>query len=163
MDGRDHERGSSRAGVLDPPMDDAQAAFDSDSPVSDVVKAAIFDTGYESALKSEKTDEADARLENLQELVNAAVDYDEQGPEGLREFIDHSALASDTDQYKSEVPVTLLTAHSAKGLEFSLVFIVGLEDGLFPHSRARQLIRRNWKKSADFAMSPSRARKNICM
>ena len=114
----------------------ARATIDSDSPVSDIVKAAIFDTGYESALKSEKTDEADARLENLQELVNAAVDYDEQGSEGLREFIDHSALASDQDQYKSEVPVTLLTAHSAKGLEFPLVFIVGLEDGLFPHSRS---------------------------
>jgi DNA helicase II / ATP-dependent DNA helicase PcrA len=110
--------------------------FDSESPVSDLVKAAIFNTGYESALKAERTDEADARLENLQELVNAAVDYDEQGPEGLREFIDHSALVSDQDQYKSDVPVTLLTAHSAKGLEFPVVFIVGLEDGLFPHSRS---------------------------
>ena len=115
---------------------DAHAAFDSDSPVSDLVKAAIFDTGYEAALKAERSDEADARLENLQELVNAAVDYDEQGPEGLREFIDHSALVSDQDQYKSEVAVTLLTAHSAKGLEFPIVFIVGLEDGLFPHSRS---------------------------
>jgi len=109
---------------------------DSDSLVSDTVKAAIFDSGYEAALKAEKTDEADARLENLQELVNAAVDYDEQGAEGLREFIDHSALVSDQDQYKRDVPVTLLTAHSAKGLEFPLVFIVGLEDGLFPHSRS---------------------------
>jgi DNA helicase-2/ATP-dependent DNA helicase PcrA len=106
------------------------------SPVSDIVKAAIFETGYENALKSEKTDEAEARLENLQELVNAAVDYDEQGIEGLREFIDHSALVSDTDQYKGDAPVTLMTAHSAKGLEFPLVFIVGLEDGLFPHSRS---------------------------
>jgi len=103
---------------------------------SDIVKAAIFETGYENALKSEKTDEAEARLENLQELVNAAVDYDEQGIEGLREFIDHSALVSDTDQYKGDAPVTLMTAHSAKGLEFPLVFIVGLEDGLFPHSRS---------------------------
>jgi DNA helicase-2/ATP-dependent DNA helicase PcrA len=103
---------------------------------SDIVKAAILDTGYEDALKSEKTDEAEARLENLQELVNAAVDYDEQGLEGLREFIDHSALVSDTDQYKGDAPVTLMTAHSAKGLEFPLVFIVGLEDGLFPHSRS---------------------------
>ena len=110
--------------------------LDSDSPVSDIVKAAIFETGYENALKSEKTDEAEARLENLQELVNAAVDYDEQGIEGLREFIDHSALVSDTDQYKGDAPVTLMTAHSAKGLEFPLVFIVGLEDGLFPHSRS---------------------------
>lgn len=112
------------------------AAMDSDSPVSDVVKAAIFDSGYENALKAENNDEAEARLENLQELVNAAVDYDEQGAEGLLDFIDHSALVADTDQYKSDVPVTLMTAHSAKGLEFPLVFIVGLEDGLFPHSRS---------------------------
>jgi len=114
----------------------APALVDSASPVSDIVKAAIIDTGYENALKSEKTDEADARLENLQELVNAAVDYDELGIEGLRDFIDHSALVSDTDQYKGDAPVTLMTAHSAKGLEFPLVFIVGLEDGLFPHSRS---------------------------
>ncbi len=112
------------------------AALESDSPVSDVVKAAIFDSGYESALKAENNDEAEARLENLQELVNAAVDYDTQEAEGLRDFIDHSALVADTDQYKSDVPVTLMTAHSAKGLEFPLVFIVGLEDGLFPHSRS---------------------------
>ncbi|HET9527584.1 MAG TPA: 3'-5' exonuclease, partial [Pyrinomonadaceae bacterium] len=69
-------------------------------------------------------------------LVNAAVDYDEQGVEGLREFIDHSALVSDQDDYKRDAPVTLMTVHSAKGLEFPLVFIVGLEDGLFPHSRS---------------------------
>jgi DNA helicase-2/ATP-dependent DNA helicase PcrA len=108
----------------------------SESLVSDIVKTAILDTGYENALKGEKTDEAEARLENLQELVNAAVDYDEQGIEGLREFIDHSALVSDADQYKEDAVVTLMTAHSAKGLEFPLVFIVGLEDGLFPHSRS---------------------------
>jgi ATP-dependent DNA helicase UvrD/PcrA len=113
-----------------------QRLVDSASPVSDVVKAAIIETGYELALKNEKSDEADARLENLQELVNAAVDYDELGQEGLREFIDHSALVSDTDQYKRDAPVTLMTAHSAKGLEFPVVFIVGLEDGLFPHSRS---------------------------
>jgi len=109
---------------------------DSESPVSDIVRAAIQDSGYETALRSEKTDEADGRLENLQELVNAAVDYDELGPEGVREFIDHSALVSDQDEYKRDAPVTLMTAHSAKGLEFPVVFIVGLEDGLFPHSRS---------------------------
>jgi DNA helicase-2/ATP-dependent DNA helicase PcrA len=108
----------------------------SKEPVSDIVRAAIIETGYEIALRSERTDEAEGRLENLQELVNAAVDYDEQGIEGLREFIDHSALVSDQDDYKRDAPVTLMTAHSAKGLEFPLVFIVGLEDGLFPHSRS---------------------------
>jgi DNA helicase II / ATP-dependent DNA helicase PcrA len=114
----------------------SEANTNSTSPVSDIVRAAIIETGYENALRSERTDEAEGRLENLQELVNAAVDYDEQGIEGLREFIDHSALVSDQDDYKRDAPVTLMTAHSAKGLEFPLVFIVGLEDGLFPHSRS---------------------------
>src|SRR5205085_3656013 len=116
--------------------EEPETQIESASPVSDLVKAAILDTGYENALKSENSDEAEGRLENLQELVNAAVDYDEQGAEGLRDFIDHSALVADTDQYKADVPVTLMTAHSAKGLVFPLVFLVGLEDGLFPHSRS---------------------------
>jgi ATP-dependent DNA helicase UvrD/PcrA len=105
-------------------------------PVSDVVRAAIVETGYEVSLRGERTDEAEGRLENLQELVNAAVDYDELGIEGLREFIDHSALVSDQDEYKRDAAVTLMTVHAAKGLEFPLVFVVGLEEGLFPHSRA---------------------------
>jgi DNA helicase-2/ATP-dependent DNA helicase PcrA len=108
----------------------------SKEPVSDIVRAAIIETGYELALRGERTDEAEGRLENLQELVNAAVDYDEQGIEGLREFIDHSALVSDQDEYKRDAHVTLMTAHSAKGLEFPIVFVVGLEEGLFPHSRS---------------------------
>jgi DNA helicase-2/ATP-dependent DNA helicase PcrA len=108
----------------------------SKEPVSDIVRAAIIETGYELSLRGERTDEAEARLENLQELVNAAVDYDDQGVEGLREFIDHSALVSDQDEYKRDAQVTLMTVHSAKGLEFPLVFVVGLEEGLFPHSRA---------------------------
>jgi DNA helicase-2/ATP-dependent DNA helicase PcrA len=133
---------ASRQGLLEEDADDTTAVPGSSytvsesSPVSDVVRAAIIETGYEAALRSERTDEAEGRLENLQELVNAAVDYDEQGLEGLREFVDHSALVSDQDQYKRDAPVTLMTVHSAKGLEFPLVFIVGMEDGLFPHSRS---------------------------
>jgi DNA helicase II / ATP-dependent DNA helicase PcrA len=103
---------------------------------SEVVKAAILDTGYADALKAENTEEAEGRLENLQELVNAAVDYDAEEGGGLRDFIDAAALVSDADQYQSDAPVTLMTMHSAKGLEFPLVFIVGMEDGLFPHARA---------------------------
>ncbi len=105
-------------------------------PASEVVKAAILDSGYATALKTENTEEAEGRLENLQELVNAAVDYDEDEGGGLRDFIDAAALVSDTDQYKGDAPVTLMTVHAAKGLEFPVVFIVGMEDGLFPHSRA---------------------------
>jgi ATP-dependent DNA helicase UvrD/PcrA len=105
-------------------------------PASEVVKAAILDTGYADALKAENSEEAEGRLENLQELVNAAVDYDKEEEGGLRDFIDAAALVSDTDQYKGDAPVTLMTMHSAKGLEFPVVFVVGMEDGLFPHSRA---------------------------
>jgi DNA helicase-2/ATP-dependent DNA helicase PcrA len=105
-------------------------------PASEVVKAAILDTGYADALKAENSDEAQSRIENLEELVNAAVDYDKDEGGGLRDFIDAAALVSDTDQYKGDAPVTLMTMHSAKGLEFPVVFIVGMEDGLFPHSRS---------------------------
>ncbi|HEX6623014.1 MAG TPA: UvrD-helicase domain-containing protein [Pyrinomonadaceae bacterium] len=105
-------------------------------PASEVVKAAILDTGYSEALKTENSEEAEGRLENLQELVNAAVDYDKEEGGGLRDFIDAAALVSDSDQYKAEAPVTLMTMHSAKGLEFPLVFVVGMEDGLFPHARS---------------------------
>jgi DNA helicase-2/ATP-dependent DNA helicase PcrA len=115
----------------------AGRARDAAEPISEVVKAAVIDTGYERALKDENTEEAEGRLLNLEELVNAAVESEQRG-ETLREFLDHAALASDTDQYKAEAQVTLMTMHAAKGLEFPAVFIAGLEEGLFPHSRANE-------------------------
>ncbi|MEK7723011.1 MAG: UvrD-helicase domain-containing protein [Acidobacteriota bacterium] len=105
-------------------------------PVADVVVSAIEDTGYAGMLREENSDESAARLENLEELVNAAVDYDKQEENGLRDFIDHAALSSDTDKFDRNAPVTMMTVHSAKGLEFPTVFLVGLEDGIFPHSRS---------------------------
>jgi DNA helicase-2/ATP-dependent DNA helicase PcrA len=117
-------------------VEKVNAAAYSEKPVSDVVIAAIEDTGYANMLRLEGTDESEARLENLEELVNAAVDYDNQREDGLREFIDHAALTSDTDKYDRNAGVTLMTVHSAKGLEFPTVFLVGLEDGIFPHSRS---------------------------
>ncbi|HEX6279731.1 MAG TPA: 3'-5' exonuclease, partial [Pyrinomonadaceae bacterium] len=109
---------------------------ESDKKVSDVVIAAIDDSGYSLMLRSENSDEAEARLENLEELVNAAVDYDRMPEATLRDFIDHAALTADTDSIDSSARVTLMTVHSAKGLEFPIVFLVGLEDGIFPHSRS---------------------------
>lgn len=117
-------------------IEKANASATLERPVSDVVVAAIEDTGYANTLRLENTDEAAARLENLEELVNAAVDYDKQEENGLRDFIDHAALVSDTDKYDGTAPVTLMTVHMAKGLEFPTVFLVGLEDGIFPHSRS---------------------------
>ncbi len=108
----------------------------SDKPVTEVVISAIEDTGYANMLRSENSDESAARLENLEELVNAAVDYDKQEADGLRDFIDHAALSSDTDKYDRNAAVTMMTVHAAKGLEFPTVFLVGLEDGIFPHARS---------------------------
>ena len=73
-------------------------------------------------------------MENLRELINAALDSRDRG-ESVGEFLDHAALVSDADQYDASQQITLMTLHAAKGLEFSLVFLVGLEEGLFPHSR----------------------------
>jgi DNA helicase-2/ATP-dependent DNA helicase PcrA len=105
-------------------------------PVAELVKAAIIDTGYERSLKEENTDEALGRLQNLEELANAAAESDTQG-ETLRDFLDHAALVADTDEYTGAAQVTLMTIHSAKGLEFPVVFIAGLEENLFPNSRTK--------------------------
>jgi DNA helicase II / ATP-dependent DNA helicase PcrA len=103
--------------------------------LSEIVKAATLDTGYVRSLEEEKSIEAEGRLLNIEELVTAAVEAEEH-EESLQDFIDHAALVSDTDQYRADARVTLMTMHSAKGLEFPIVFIVGMEEGLFPHSRA---------------------------
>ena len=101
---------------------------------AEVLKFLLDRTGYIKALEEEDTPEAFARIENLKELVNAAMDSRDRG-ESLQEFLDHAALVSDADQYDATSQVTLMTLHSAKGLEFPLVFLVGMEEGLFPHSR----------------------------
>jgi DNA helicase-2/ATP-dependent DNA helicase PcrA len=100
----------------------------------ELIRFLIDRTGYIKALETEGSPEAFSRIENLKELANAAHDAEARG-ETLGEFLDHAALASDTDQYDPEARVTLMTLHAAKGLEFPLVFLAGLEEGLFPHSR----------------------------
>ncbi len=91
-------------------------------------------SGYIRALEDEATPESFSRIENLKELANAAQDATSRG-ETLADFLDHAALVSDADQYSAEARVTLMTLHAAKGLEFPLVFLAGMEEGLFPHSR----------------------------
>ncbi|MGC9222284.1 MAG: ATP-dependent helicase [Terracidiphilus sp.] len=100
----------------------------------ELIRFLIDRSGYIKALETEGTPEAISRIENLKELANAAHDAEARG-ETLGEFLDHAALASDTDQFDPNARVTLMTLHAAKGLEFPLVFLSGLEEGLFPHSR----------------------------
>jgi DNA helicase-2/ATP-dependent DNA helicase PcrA len=100
----------------------------------ELIRFLIDRSGYIKALEAEGSPEAFSRIENLKELANAAHDAEVRG-ETLAEFLDHAALASDTDQFDPEARVTLMTLHAAKGLEFPLVFLAGLEEGLFPHSR----------------------------
>ncbi len=100
----------------------------------ELIKFLIDRSGYIRALEEEATPESQSRIENLRELANAAQDAHERG-ETLTEFLDHAALVSDTDKYDPESRVTLMTLHAAKGLEFPLVFLAGMEEGLFPHSR----------------------------
>ncbi len=104
-------------------------------PAAATVRAVLERTGYRSALEQEATPEAQSRLGNLDELLNAASDAGERG-ESLRDFLDHAALVADADSVDERAPVSLLTMHNAKGLEFPVVFIAGMEEGLFPHSRS---------------------------
>ncbi len=92
-------------------------------------------SGYIRALEDEATPESFSRIENLKELANAAQDATSRG-ETLADFLDHAALVSDADQYSAEARVTLMTLHAAKGLEFPLVFLAGMEEGCF-RTRAR--------------------------
>jgi DNA helicase II / ATP-dependent DNA helicase PcrA len=100
----------------------------------ELIRFLIDRSGYIKALETEGSPESLSRVENLKELANAAHDAEARG-ETLAEFLDHAALASDTDQIDPDARVTLMTLHAAKGLEFPLVFLAGLEEGLFPHSR----------------------------
>jgi len=118
-------------------MDDEKPAFrkpGDPATLPELIKFLNDRSGYIRALEEEATPESFSRIENLKELANAAQDAQERG-ESLHEFLDHAALVSDADSYSAEAKVTLMTLHAAKGLEFPLVFLTGMEEGLFPHSR----------------------------
>ncbi len=106
--------------------------------ISDFTAALIEKTGYVKALEESKTEENIGRIENIRELEGAVAEYEKLNPEGnLSDFLENVALISDIDNLnQTSGAVTLMTLHSAKGLEFDAVFLVGMEEGVFPLSRA---------------------------
>jgi DNA helicase-2/ATP-dependent DNA helicase PcrA len=112
---------------------------DAGTTVAELLKELLQETGYLEALEAERTIEAQGRIENLEELVNVAAEYDASDAEthSLEEFLQQVSLRSDADERSDDVGmVTLMTLHNAKGLEFGIVFMIGCEEGVFPHSRA---------------------------
>ncbi len=112
---------------------------ESGASVAELLKEMLQEAGYLEALEAERTIEAQGRIENLEELVNVATEYDDSEVEShsLEEFLQQVSLRSDADERSDdEGVVTLMTLHNAKGLEFGIVFMIGCEEGVFPHSRA---------------------------
>jgi DNA helicase-2/ATP-dependent DNA helicase PcrA len=126
-------------------MDRLRERAEGGAPVGELLQETLSETGYLEALEVERTIEAQGRIENLEELVRVAQEYDaaatvgEDGEEpGVGQFLQQISLLADVDALDDEDQglVTLMTLHNAKGLEYPIVFIIGMEDGVFPHSRA---------------------------
>jgi ATP-dependent DNA helicase UvrD/PcrA len=114
-----------------------------EAPVAELLEATLRESGYLDALAAERTVEAEGRAENLEELVGVAAEFDanrELEGEGelspLEEFLQQISLYTEQDGLSDESVITLMTLHNAKGLEYDTVFVVGCEDGAFPHMRA---------------------------
>jgi DNA helicase-2/ATP-dependent DNA helicase PcrA len=109
-------------------------------PMGDLIETVLHESGYLNALEAERTIEAQGRIENLQELVEVAREFDAANPaseDRLDVFLQQIALVADTDSRQDDRGmVTLMTLHNAKGLEYPIVFMIGCEEGVFPHSRS---------------------------
>jgi DNA helicase-2/ATP-dependent DNA helicase PcrA len=132
-------------------------------PPSEMVEAVLDDSGYRKELEAEGTIEAESRLENLGELVNAAAEYERVEPEPTVDgFLQQQALYSEADQLSGDGRATLMTLHNAKGLEYDHVFVVGMEEGTFPH--ARSLDEQNLEEERRlFYVGITRARKTLTL
>jgi DNA helicase-2/ATP-dependent DNA helicase PcrA len=114
-----------------------------EAPVAELLEATLRESGYLDALAAERTVEAEGRAENLEELIGVAAEFDanhelegEGEASALEEFLQQISLYTDQDGLRDESAITLMTLHNAKGLEYETVFIVGCEDGAFPHMKA---------------------------
>ena len=123
-----------KIGVFTDQIGEFRKMLREEKTIKDVIEAVLEKTGYREELKEEGEVEAESRLDNIEELINKAVSYWESADEpSLSEFLEEVALVADIDSMdESEDRIILMTLHSAKGLEFPYVYLVGMEDGLFP-------------------------------
>jgi DNA helicase-2/ATP-dependent DNA helicase PcrA len=121
-------------------MENLRARAAETVPIGDLLEAVLHETGYIDALEAERTFESQGRLENLEQLVERAREFDARAePEAdtLDAFLQQVSLTADADSRRDdEGRATLMTLHNAKGLEYPIVFLIGMEEGVFPHSRA---------------------------
>ena len=109
------------------------------NPIPEFVDYVMIRTGYRRMLQESRDLQDESRMENLEELLNSAREYYEQNPNTtLADYLDSLTLMSDLDRYESQKGVTLMTLHAAKGLEFKVVFLVGMEEGILPHSNSQE-------------------------
>ena len=140
MPGLGHRGGQGASSASWPRWPSLRERAEQQVPVGDLLEAILHETGYLDALEAERTIEAQGRIENLEELVEVAREFDaraEPRSDTLDVFLQQIALVADADTRRDdEGLVTLMTLHNAKGLEYPIVFIIGCEEGVFPHSRS---------------------------
>jgi DNA helicase-2/ATP-dependent DNA helicase PcrA len=108
------------------------------SPIPELVEYVMLRTGYRRMLQESRDLQDESRRENLEELLNSAREYSDENPQAaLADYLDSLTLMSDLDRYESQKGVTLMTLHSAKGLEYRVVFLVGMEEGILPHVQSK--------------------------
>jgi DNA helicase-2/ATP-dependent DNA helicase PcrA len=109
----------------------------SSNPIPEFMDYVLLRTGYRRMLQESRDLQDESRLENLEELLNSTREYMEANPQSaLSDYLDSITLISDLDRYESQKGVTLMTLHAAKGLEFKIVFLVGMEEGILPHANS---------------------------
>jgi DNA helicase II / ATP-dependent DNA helicase PcrA len=127
-----------------------------------LIERVLDRSGYLSWIEQQDNLEHSSRAENLRELSNAMAEATEQG-QTLEDLLDHAALTSDSDEFDESIPVSLMTLHSAKGLEFDAVFLAGLEEGLLPHSRAFNTVAEVEEERRLFYVGMTRAKKFLTL
>ena len=134
---------------------------DADLTITELVKAILLKSGYIAALQAENTVEAETRIQNLEEFLTVVGEFEEEYAEnGLNDFLQTLSLSSDVDKLDdNEDKVTLMTLHSAKGLEYPVVFLVGVEDGIFPGEQSVTTIEGLEEERRLFYVGITRAKK----